>query len=181
MAAYELSTSTLKTLLANPLLDQERVDSATDALAESLADQREIDEAIQQGSQVAIGANGRVLTDDDELEKELADMVRDEKERVEAEKQAEQAAERLQREDELERKRMGADAARLAGLASPPVAAARTGDGKVMPDQTGSRTAGSEWEERYAASRAREIAEKGRAEVERLQKEEERTKRVAAE
>ena len=38
-----------------------------------------------------------------------------------------------------------------------------------------------QWEERHAASRAREIAEKERAEVERLKKEEEQNKKVVAE
>lgn len=175
MAAYEQSTSTLKTLLANPLLDRDRVDSTTEALAETLADQHEIDEAIQHGGEVAMGAAGRVDVDEDELEKELAEIVRDEKARAD---EAEAAREAEVREEarRAEKRREEEQEAKLAVLDSVPESAAAT-DVRTQEDHS----AEDEWEKRYAESRAREIAEKERAELERVRKEEKEQGRVVAE
>lgn len=79
MAAYETSNTTLRALLANPLLDADRVEKTTTQLADTLADQKEIDDAIRIGGQVAIGAGGVEGGDDDELAKELEELIQEEK------------------------------------------------------------------------------------------------------
>ena len=81
MSAYEKSTSTLKILLSHPSLQKEHVEATLDGLAETLADQREIDSAIKVGQDLAVGAVSP--TDDAELEHELNAMIaQDEKEKV---------------------------------------------------------------------------------------------------
>ncbi|KZV97027.1 hypothetical protein EXIGLDRAFT_608524 [Exidia glandulosa HHB12029] len=99
MQAYETSARTLRTALQNPLLQRERVDATLDDMAEALADQREIDDAIRAGEA------GVVDADEDELAKELAGLVdevqREEKskteheEKEEARKSEEELIERL--------------------------------------------------------------------------------------
>jgi charged multivesicular body protein 7 len=178
MAAYEQSTATLKTLLANPLLDRDRVDNTTEALAETLADQREIDEAIQQGGQVAMAAGGRVAADEDELEKELADMVQAEKDRAKEEAEAKDKA-KVEQEKEEEKERVDKEHSKLADLTVAP----RTDIARLLPNATsGSITSdmtAEQLEEQYAAARSRQIADKER--MERLGRDQARQSEMAAE
>ena len=176
MAAYEHSTSTLKALLANPLLDRDRVDSTTEALAETLADQREIDEAIQHGGEVAMSAGGRVAADEDDLERELAGMVADEKARADEEKQSREKEERTRKERE-EKRREDESTQKLQGLRKVPETK------RVASPERGVERGEMEgdMERRYAEARAKEIAEKERPEADRLDREEGYRGRVAAE
>lgn len=111
MKVYQTSSKTLKSVLSNPLLDRDHVDATMDDLGETLADHREIDEAIQAGGQLAATAGGALEVDQDELEKELDMLVKAEaaaaesqgnkpsQEVVVPETEAEKRAERLQDED----------------------------------------------------------------------------------
>ncbi|KLO08957.1 Snf7-domain-containing protein [Schizopora paradoxa] len=80
MKHYESSTSTLKAILSHPSLQRDKVDETLEGLAAVTADHREIDEAIQLGSEMAQAEAG---IDDADLEAELAGLVADaEKEEV---------------------------------------------------------------------------------------------------
>ncbi|OAV96391.1 hypothetical protein PTTG_04034 [Puccinia triticina 1-1 BBBD Race 1] len=68
MNAYETSTKTLKSLLAEPALKLDRVSQTMDNLQEVLADQKEIDEAINQGYDSS-------AIDDQEIAAELAGLL----------------------------------------------------------------------------------------------------------
>ena len=60
MKLYESSTATLRTLLSHPSLQREKVEETLEALAEVNAEQREIDDMIRMGVDVALdgGAAG---------------------------------------------------------------------------------------------------------------------------
>ena len=92
MEAYETSTRTLRTALADPRLQRERVEATMDGMAEALADHREIEDAMKLGE---IGIVPE--TDDDELAAELADLQ-------EEVRKEEKAKEETARAEELERK-----------------------------------------------------------------------------
>ena len=62
----------------------EKVEQTTEALAEALADQKEIDDAIAVGGQVAVKAAGVEDVDEADLELELAEMVKEQQEAEEA-------------------------------------------------------------------------------------------------
>ncbi|KAH7094026.1 hypothetical protein BKA62DRAFT_721422 [Auriculariales sp. MPI-PUGE-AT-0066] len=105
--AYETSTRTLRTALARPELQRERVDATLENMAEALADQREIDDAIRAGEAVAVGEQ----VDDDELASELAALAKEahaeqeaderkQKEHEEKEKEERQKVEARQKEAE---------------------------------------------------------------------------------
>ncbi|KAF8487677.1 hypothetical protein JB92DRAFT_3101264 [Gautieria morchelliformis] len=93
--AYETSTMTLKTLLAHPSLNRDKIDETMEALAEAAADHAEIDEAIKLGGE-GIAAAAGVAIDEDDMQKELEQMI-EEKEKEEAEER--------EREKERERER----------------------------------------------------------------------------
>lgn len=78
MRAYELSTQTIRQLLAHPSLQRERVDETMEDLAATLADHSEIAEAVQIGGQVAVGAAG--AEDEEELREELEALERETRE-----------------------------------------------------------------------------------------------------
>jgi len=82
MKSYESSTLTLRSILAHPSLQRERIDETMDALAEANANAREVDDAVRMGGDVAVGVEDAV--DEEELERELKEMVRE----AEAEKEA---------------------------------------------------------------------------------------------
>lgn len=118
MQAYETSTKTLRAALARPELQRDRVDATLEGMAEALADQREIDEAIRVGESVAVGDQA----DEDELASELAMLVKEAETEQRAEKERE---EKERKEQEKERKEIEARqqekqdeemARRLAGL-----------------------------------------------------------------
>ena len=100
MKSYELSTVTLRAILAHPSLQREKVDETMEAMASANADAKDIDEAIRIGFDVAQTEPG---IDDADLEAELAALVKevtDEKTakmeaRTEKEKQAKLVADKL--------------------------------------------------------------------------------------
>ncbi|KAG7549003.1 hypothetical protein FFLO_03116 [Filobasidium floriforme] len=107
--AYEMSTSTLRSVLSNPALQRDRVDATMDALADALADQQEIDQAIQSGGQLALaGSSAGVDVDEDDLEKELEGLVQEKKREEDIERQSdakreeERIVERAREDREIE-------------------------------------------------------------------------------
>ncbi|KAH7341142.1 hypothetical protein B0J17DRAFT_654403 [Rhizoctonia solani] len=86
MKAYETSTDTLKQLLADPRLQRERIDQTMESMADALADHKEVEEAI------ALGAVPSDPTEDDELARELQQLV-EENERESQEQEAERQRE----------------------------------------------------------------------------------------
>jgi charged multivesicular body protein 7 len=166
MSAYEASTAALASALADPRLSPDRIAGTTDALADALADQKEIDDAILLGGRLATGD-----TDEDELEAELAALVLEDKE--EREKRDRIAAEEARAKAEADKAAAVAAALAKATPATPGVA---TGAGAVPP--TPADLPAATWESTHAVAAEREREEKARAEAERLKKDEER---VAAE
>jgi charged multivesicular body protein 7 len=77
MKTYESSTATLRTLLSHPSLQRSHVDATLEALAEVNAEQRELDEAIKIGGDVAVGVGESV--DEGEIADELETLVREAK------------------------------------------------------------------------------------------------------
>jgi charged multivesicular body protein 7 len=166
MAAYTSSTSTLKTILANPALDLDHVERTTEELAEVMANQEEVDSAIRIGGEVAVGASGEV--DDEELKRELEGMVRDEKEAQRAaEMQRAAETQRTEKEKVLPTPQPVED--RIADTDS---AKAAESD-KAAADAEAERV----WKERYEEAQQRKKEEAGRAEVERMR----RQQKMAAE
>ncbi len=92
MAAYEASTATLRSVLAHPSLQLSHVDETVSSLSEAMADQAEIDYAIQSGGKEAVRAGGVINVDEGDLEKELDDLVLQEKEEREERGKARAAA-----------------------------------------------------------------------------------------
>ena len=162
MAAYTTSTSTLKSILANPALDLDHVEKTTEELAEVMANQEEVDSAIRIGGQVAVGASGEV--DDDELKRELEAMVNDEKEaqaaamagRVAEQKEAQRIAEK---EKIVQKSAEGSTS--VASTQGPARESSETG-----ADAEAERV----WRERYEEAQQRTREEKERAEVERMRR-----------
>ncbi|KAH9454364.1 hypothetical protein KEM48_003617 [Puccinia striiformis f. sp. tritici PST-130] len=72
MNAYETSTKTLKSLLSTPTLKLDRVEETMENMQEILADQREIDQAIN--DPIVHGQSG---IDDQEIAAELASLISD--------------------------------------------------------------------------------------------------------
>ncbi|WOO85126.1 putative protein [Vanrija pseudolonga] len=174
MSAYEASTAALSSALSDPRLSPERIAATTDALADALADQKEIDDAVQLGGRLAAGAAGVDVDDDDELEKELAALVLEEKE--EQRKAAEAEAKRKVEEAAAEEQRKVAAAAAEAEEKKKAVAAAEE---KRKAAEKAAATAAAApaqpaktWEEAHADAQQREREEKERAAAERLAREE---------
>ena len=121
--AYEMSTSTLRSVLSDPALQRERVDATMDALADALADQQEIDQAIQSGGQLALaGSSAGVDVDEDDLEKELEGLVQDKKREEEdierqsdAKREEERIVERAREDREIEERLQSLRPAATAG------------------------------------------------------------------
>lgn len=165
MRAYESSTAALKNVLSHPSLQRDHVDATMDALAETMADQQEIDDAIQSGGQLAVSASG-LEADEDELARELEGLV---KERDEEDKAQEERKAREQEQVLVDR---------MAALkpqgetekASP----ASTMDEKATDpgtDTSGTSEADKKWEAVYEDAQARRAAEATRAEAGRLNRE----------
>ncbi|WVR04870.1 hypothetical protein IAU60_001882 [Kwoniella sp. DSM 27419] len=177
MAAYETSTTTLRSVLADPSLSPERVAETTDALAEAMADQEEIDRAVRVGGELAMaGTTARMDVDEDALAAELEALV--EQEKAEKAEQAEAEAKAKVKALEAERAR-AAQAAKAAktpvGSTSVPASAQASHAQSAEAPVRGEDDA---WQQRYDDAQARKEAERLRAESERLRLEE---KRVAAE
>ncbi|WRT64481.1 uncharacterized protein IL334_001413 [Kwoniella shivajii] len=188
MAAYETSTSTLESVLSNPSLSPDRIAATTDALAEAMADQEEIDQAVRIGGELAMGGK-RVEVDEDELAAELADLV-------EEEKLAQRASEKKRLEDEERAAKSAAVAAakkeeeeKLQPVLENPVSAkesVKPSSAESAPAQAPAKAKPTssnnedeqKWNERYEDAQMREDAERRRSQEERLKKDE---KRIAAE
>jgi charged multivesicular body protein 7 len=135
--AYEMSTSTLRSVLSDPALQRERVDATMDALADALADQQEIDQAIQSGGQLALaGSSAGVDVEEDDLEKELEGLVQDKKREEEddvkrqsdAKREEERTVERAREDREIEE--------RLQRLRPAATAGETTSEEAIKGDQT---------------------------------------------
>lgn len=164
MAAYTTSTSTLKSILANPALDLDHVEKTTEELAEVMANQEEVDSAIRIGGEVAVGVSGEV--DDEELKKELEGIVRDEKEA-----QAAAVADRVEKEKEAQRvaekeKIVQKPIEKPSSVTPTNQEMKKAGQGEV--DSEAERV----WRERYEEAQQRTKEEKERAEVERMRRQE---------
>jgi charged multivesicular body protein 7 len=153
MAAYETSTSTLKTILSDPSLDLDHVEKTTEALAEVMANQEEVDSAIRLGGEIAVGSGG-VVVDDDELRKELEDMVKEEK--AAREKETEKPLPSLSKEPEV--------GVEVEVPATNSRSAKASEEAEVEADQI--------WRERYEAAQQRKQDEGERAGAERLKRQE---------
>ena len=106
--AYETSTATLRTVLADPALQRDKVDATMEALSDALADQEEIDQAIQSGGLSAVaGTSMGGDVDEDELERELQGLVEDKQKEDESERVAEKERKRVEKEsqDDADKKR----------------------------------------------------------------------------
>ncbi|KAJ9104636.1 hypothetical protein QFC21_002134 [Naganishia friedmannii] len=164
MKAYEASTATLKTVLSHPSLQRDHIDTTMDALAESMADQQEIDDAIQSGGQVAVSAAG-MEADEDALQKELEGLVIEREEEEEKEKTKAKLVEEKKQEREL--------ADRLAALKPQRELVPLS----ILPDSTTSAKStdpaqnSDAWETVYEEAQARKAAETARAEASKLKKE----------
>lgn len=165
MKAYETSTATLKDVLSHPSLQRDHIDTTMDALAETMADQQEIDDAIQSGGQLAVSASG-FEADDEELAKELEGLIIEQQEEV---KEKTRATEAQAQEREVAQ---GMAALKPASKTPSPSAASN-------PDQSASGRQDVEkpderdkaWEAVYEEAQARRAAEAARAQEGRLKKE----------
>ncbi|PVF94856.1 hypothetical protein CPB86DRAFT_788647 [Serendipita vermifera] len=85
MKAYEASSKVLKDILSKPELQRERVDEVMDKLREGMEGAEEIRKAVEEGGWEVIEASGSTV-DEDELQKELDQIVAEEKAKEEARK-----------------------------------------------------------------------------------------------
>ncbi|KAK6903398.1 hypothetical protein I203_106901 [Kwoniella mangroviensis CBS 8507] len=177
MAAYETSTSTLRSVLSDPSLSPDRISATTDALAEAMADQEEIDQAVRIGGELAMGGK-RVEVDENELAAELEDLVQEEK--------VAQAAAKEQQKKQVEKERQE-KTDETAGRQSIPVNEKPTvllpAQGQVAKSQqnfaqhdqsTNQQKEEQVWKDRYEDAQHRKEAERRRSEEERLRKGEKR-------
>lgn len=80
MSAYDLGAETLKQLLAaNPQLNPDAIAMTMDKVAETLADQAEVEDAITVGNQIIANNSGASNMDEDELMKELEQIIEEKK------------------------------------------------------------------------------------------------------
>ncbi|WVQ84609.1 hypothetical protein IAT38_006764 [Cryptococcus sp. DSM 104549] len=180
MAAYETSTATLTSVLSHPSLSADRIAETTDALADAMADQEEIDQAVRVGGEVAMGGRrADADVDEEELASELAGLVEEErkeqereKERVRVEGEKERERKEVERvEREKERARVEAEKMRRTTENAVPRAENPEKKEEISEEEL-------PWRQRYEEAQARKQAEKERFEAERAQRE---AKRVAAE
>jgi charged multivesicular body protein 7 len=170
LSAYSSATSTLSTILANPLLSPDHIASTTDALADVLADQHEIDEAVRLGGEVAVRAGGvEVDLDDEALAAELEGLV-------EEEKRGQRDKEERERVDAKEREGRGKVVQPETKV--PDVVQAVQPD-SVRPEVTRQQVQvqprhEQSWEEVHEDAQAREREERERAEIERMKRDERR-------
>lgn len=180
MQAYEASTATLKSVLSHPSLQRDHIETTMDALAESMADQQEIDDAIQSGGQVAVAAGaaaGVESVDEDALQKELEGLVieREREREREVEEREERKVKLLQAAEEKKQERELVD--RLAAL-KPRQEEGDVGSPSAGPDSalsgnksTADAQNSAAWEAVYEQAQARKVAEAARADASKLKKE----------
>ncbi|WWC86589.1 uncharacterized protein L201_001466 [Kwoniella dendrophila CBS 6074] len=183
MEAYETSTSTLQTILSNPLLSSDRITNTTDALAEVMADQEEIDQAIRIGGELATMGGKRVEIDEDELAAELADLVVEEEEKLakqqvaekkeqEASKEREKEPSKKSLEKPIEQSMRKEEQSVIVGLKSSSITENNSeSKAKRTSDEEGTN---EDWQNRYEDAELRKEAEKRRSQDEQLRKEEKR-------
>lgn len=75
MNSYELSTATLKSILAHPSLERSNIDKTMEALAEANSDAKEVDDAVRIAGDIAVGASQEI--DDIEVEAEWEALVKE--------------------------------------------------------------------------------------------------------
>ncbi|WWC59757.1 uncharacterized protein I303_102319 [Kwoniella dejecticola CBS 10117] len=187
MAAYETSTSTLRSVLSHPSLSPDKISATTDALAEAMADQEEIDQAVRIGGELATGSK-RVEVDEDDLAAELAELVEEEKaaqaEARAAEEAKAKAAEEANREMERQDAKKAAEEARQQHQGSSFLAEGHPGiqqsdsESRISIDLESIDKTDEEWRNRYEDAQHRKEAEARRSQDEQLRKEE---RRIAAE
>jgi charged multivesicular body protein 7 len=95
MSSYTLASSTLRSLLQDPLLKVEKISKTMDDLSELLADQNEIDEAMD------LNNNGAI--NDDEINRELEDLEKDQRKQKD---DREAAADRENQSEDQVRRRL---------------------------------------------------------------------------
>ncbi|TRM62605.1 hypothetical protein BD626DRAFT_403645 [Schizophyllum amplum] len=93
MKSYNLSTSTLRSILSHPSLQREEVEKTMEALAEANVDAREISETVTVNVDTAVGAD---TIDDGLVEDELAALIRE----AEAESKASKEESKVAKEEE---------------------------------------------------------------------------------
>ncbi|WVO18556.1 hypothetical protein L204_106275 [Cryptococcus depauperatus] len=169
MAAYEISAATLSKVLAHPALSPDSIASTTDALAEAMANQEEIDQAVRVGREVAMGSR-RMDVDEDELAKELEDLVKEEKEKRE---EAKLSAEREKVDSKAKTENLQTDQVQSSTPTFSDTLSVTAGN---SVDQLESEE--SVWRKRHEEAQARKQAEKERFQIEQLKKDE---GRIAAE
>jgi charged multivesicular body protein 7 len=85
MKAYESSSKVLKEILSKPELQRERVDEVMDKLREGMEGAEDIRKAVEEGGWEVIEASGSAV-DEDELQRELEQIVAQETAKEEARK-----------------------------------------------------------------------------------------------
>lgn len=79
MQAYQAGTDVLKTLLAKPELSIENVENTMDKLADIMADQKSIEDAVQMGQDLIVTESGSMV-DMDEISRDLDALLEEDKE-----------------------------------------------------------------------------------------------------
>lgn len=74
ISQFESSTATLKTILSHPSLQRATIDATMDAMADANVEARSIDDAIRNGIEMS-QADGVAEIDDEEIQKELENLV----------------------------------------------------------------------------------------------------------
>lgn len=100
LGTYETATSVLRNLLADPRLQRDKVESTMEGLEDVVADQREIDEAVEDGGERVRLAAGQEEMDESELKEEMERLEEEEKREREEEKQK-----KIKEEEETARQR----------------------------------------------------------------------------
>ncbi|TYJ53251.1 hypothetical protein B9479_006118 [Cryptococcus floricola] len=166
MSAYETSTSTLTQILAHPSLSPDYVAQTTDALADAMADQSEIDDAVRVGGEVAMGSR-RVEVDEDDLADELAALVEEEK-RAEEKKVSEKREKEEATRAALEKPDLPTVPATAPSLPTEPTVVPTVTKPAVDEGLSEEETL---WRQRYEESQRQKDAERKRFEEERLLRE----------
>ncbi|KAK4701158.1 hypothetical protein P7C70_g5078, partial [Phenoliferia sp. Uapishka_3] len=103
IAALSLGTTTLRTLISSSTLSLEHIEATTTALSDVLADANDIEEAINAGGVLLPSEQ------EDDLEKELAEMVEaagaEERQKKDMEELEKRIKEREEKSDKVERER----------------------------------------------------------------------------
>jgi charged multivesicular body protein 7 len=108
MQMYSTASSTLRDLLSHPSLQMENVDKTLSEMSDALAEQAEINSAIEAGAEDARRAAMRYddeEVDEKELEDELERLVSERKKEEEEQREREERETKLREEKEEEERR----------------------------------------------------------------------------